>query len=189
MRQITPRAIAAALVCALAGTLLSAPAMPASRALPAETRGWATYEAPGYGFSLSLPDGLLIRDKTRRQPNGGSIWMTRDRTARLIATAGPNPAKQSVEAYRAAILKESYRGARLDYAPVRANSFVLSGIISGPKGDRIFYERIAFVCDGRYIYGWQMMYPVSERQKYDRIVEAVHKSYQAGKGRKGDCSP
>jgi hypothetical protein len=157
-----------------------------------ETQGWTTYRSPTMGFSLSYPDGLFKLDTSVPQVNGGGIWLSDDRRARLIATSGPNSAGESVAAYRAAIIKESYADARIDYSRVLNNGFVVSGIASGATSaaapERMFYERVTFVCDGRYIYSWQMMYPVAQRQKFDRIVEAINRSYKPGRGQNGDCS-
>ena len=71
--------------------------------------------------------------------------------------------------YRSLVLQQSYPGAAIDYAPMRDNWFVLSGIRDGV----MFYERVTFTCGGRRINSWAMLYPVAERRFYDRIVEQV----------------
>jgi hypothetical protein len=187
--------LVAALALAAAGTGAPLPSLAQqTRTLetPAGTQGWTIYRSPQMGFSLSFPDGLFKLDASVQQANGGGIWLSEDRRARLIATSGPNVARESVAAYREAIIKESYAAARIDYERVLTSGFVLSGILAGvaPGGspERMFYERVTFVCDGRFIYSWQMMYPVEQRQKFDRIVEAVARSYKPGRGWKGDCS-
>ena len=156
--------------------------------LTLETEGWSTCRSPSFGFSFTFPDGLFKLDQSSVQVNGGGIWLTGDRRARLIATSGPNTSRESMSVYRQTILSESYTGARLDYAPILPNGFVLSGVLPSPQGERMFYERVTFVCDGRFIYGWQMVYPAAQRQKFDRIVEAVSRSYKPGRGSKGDCT-
>jgi hypothetical protein len=153
-----------------------------------DTQGWSTYKSPDFGFSFTFPDGLFKLDQSSPQANGGGIWLTQDRRARLIATSGPNESRETLSSYRQTIMKESYANARLDYAPMLPGGFVLSGVLASPQGERMFYERVTFVCDGRFIYGWQMMYPAAQRQKFDRIVEAVSRSYKPGRGGKGDCS-
>jgi hypothetical protein len=153
-----------------------------------DTQGWSTYKSSSFGFSFAFPDGLFKLDTSSPQANGGGIWLTEDRSARLIATSGPNQGRDTIAAYRQTILNESYANARLDYAPMLPNGFVLSGVVAGSQGERMFYERVTFVCDGRFIYGWQMMYPAAQRQKFDRIVEAVSRSYKPGRGNNGDCS-
>jgi hypothetical protein len=153
-----------------------------------ETQGWSTYKSPDFGFSFTFPEGLFKLDQSSQQANGGGIWLTEDRRARLIATSGPNAGRETPTSYRQAIMKESYANARLDYAPMLPTGFVLSGVLASPKGERMFYERVTFVCDGRFIYSWQMVYPAAQRQTFDRIVEAVSRSYKPGRGSNGDCS-
>jgi hypothetical protein len=159
-----------------------------SKARSLETQGWSVYRSPNFGFSLAFPDGLFKLDVTSQQANGGGVWLSEDRRARLIATSGANASRESITTYRQSILRESYATARLDYAPILPNGFVLSGVLASPQGERMFYERVTFVCDGRFIYGWQMMYPAAQRQKFDRIVEAVSRSYKPGRGANGDCT-
>jgi hypothetical protein len=50
-----------------------------------------------------------------------------------------------------------------------------------------FYERVSFTCGGRLINSWALLYPVSERGIYDRIVEAIARTYSPGAGRSGQC--
>lgn len=136
-----------------------------------------------FGFSLALPGNVFVAGQPRN-PEAGGLWESRDGKARLIAVASENKARETLHNYRRFLMEEIYKGAEFDYAPLRDSWFVLSGRMD----DLMFYERITFVCGGRFIYGWQMHYPVSERQSYDRIVEAIHKSYRAGRGEDGRCS-
>jgi hypothetical protein len=185
-----PRGKWAVAVCSLIvfGSALASVCAAQTKSRSLETQGWSTYKSPDFGFSFAFPDGLFKLDTSSPQANGGGIWLSEDRRARLIATSGPNDGRETLAAYRQTILKESYAAARLDYAPMLPTGFVLSGVLASPQGERMFYERVTFVCDGRFIYGWQMMYPAAQRQKFDRIVEAVSRSYKPGRGSKGDCS-
>jgi hypothetical protein len=145
-------------------------------------RQTASYFNPKYGFSLTVPHDIFAPTATRN-PDAGALWESRDGRARLLAVAAENASGDSLQTYRRFLLKDLYKDAVLDYAPVRDNWFVLSGRID----DMMFYERIMFACDGRYIYGWQLRYPATERNVYDRIVEAVHRSYRPGRGEDGRC--
>ena len=80
-------------------------------------------------------------------------------------------------------MQENYPGARIDYAPLHGEWFVVSGSI----GDREFYERVSFTCGGRLINSWAMIYPKAERRFYNRVVEAVARTYSPGAGRTGQC--
>ena len=103
---------------------------------------------------------------------------SRDGNARLLAGALPNADGVNLRDYRSLVLQQSYQGADIDYAPLGATWFVLSGIRDGV----MFYERVTFTCGGRLINSWAMLYPAAERRIWDRIVEQVARSYRAGEG-------
>jgi hypothetical protein len=156
----------------LVDTVIAAPA----------TQGWSKYKNERFGFQLSYPGGLFIKKDTPNSESG-ALWTSTDGAARLLATATPNETSETLESYREFVMRETYPDARFDYTPQRDNWFVLSG----QKGDTIFYERITFVCQGRFIYGWQVNYPAAQKRKYDAIVEAIHSTYKAGRGEGGAC--
>ncbi len=165
---------------AILSALLS---LTASLPLGAEpARKAAMYLNVKYGFSLTVPTDVFTPASTPN-PDAGGLWESRDGRARLLAVAAENTTGDSLQSYRRFLLEDLYKDAVLDYAPLRDTWFVLSG----RRGDMMFYERITFACDGRYIYGWQLSYPEAERNAYDRIVEAVHRSYRAGRGQDGRC--
>lgn len=147
-----------------------------------ETPSTATYRNERFGFQLSYPSAVF---EPGEAPQGGQgmVFTSRDGAAQLLVSAGRNTTGETLGSYRRFVLSKTYADARVEYAPVRSSWFVLSGT----NGDTMFYERITFRCGGRVIYGWQMTYPVAERQIYDPIVEAVHRSYRPGNGEGGAC--
>ena len=140
------------------------------------------YRNPKYGFSLRIPADVFEPGTTRNAEAGG-LWISRDRQARLVAAAQTNDSGETLQTYRRFLIEQTYGEAAFDYTPMRDNWFVLSGM----KDGQMFYERVTFACEGRYIYGWQLMYPAAERRRYDRIVEAIHRSYRIGQGAGGTC--
>ena len=154
---------------------------------PVYAQGAATstldYSNARYGFSLRIPADVFEPGATRNSEAGG-LWVSRDGQARMVAAAQTNETKETVPSYRKFLMEQTYAEAAFDYAPVRDTWFVLSGTT---KDGQLFYERVSFACEGRYIYGWQLMYPPAEKQRYDRIVEAVHRSYRVGQGPNGNC--
>lgn len=141
------------------------------------------YRNRKYGFALRVPPEHFVAGNPRN-PDEGGLWVSRDGRARLIAVAAPNTSGESLDSYRRFVMQETYKSASFDYTPVRDNWFVLSGSMGG----QLFYERITFACQGRYIYGWQVMYPADQKRLYDRLVEAIHRSYRPGRGEDGNCN-
>ena len=134
----------------------------------------ATYLNQRYGFTLSYPTARFRPQEPLSEE--GRVWVSHDGNARLLAGALPNADGMNLRDYRELLLKQSYPGAELDYAPVRDTWFVLSGTREGT----MFYERVTFTCGGRLINSWAMLYPVEERQVYDRVLEKVARTYRAG---------
>jgi hypothetical protein len=139
----------------------------------------ATYRNPLYGFSISYPTAEFAPQEPLADE--GRVWASPDGSAKLLAGGLSNDDGLSLREYRDLVLRESYPGAEVDYAPIRDTWFVLSGVHDGT----MFYERVTFTCGGRVINSWALLYPQAERRRYDRVVEQVAQSYRAGKGNCG----
>ena len=152
----------------------------ASQAQPAGDG--AGYRNEKFGFSLRVPSEVF-QPTPARDAEAGALWTSADGQVRLVAGAQSNDSSESMAGYRKFLMEKTYDQATFDYTPSRDNWFVLSGI----KDGQMFYERVTFACNGRYIYGWQMTYPATERRRYDRIVEAIHRTFRVGQGVDGSC--
>ena len=142
------------------------------------------YRNPKYGFTMRVPADVFEPGVTRNT-EAGNLWISRDKQARLVAAAQINVTGESLQSYRKFLMAQNYPGATFDYTPLKDTWFVMSGV---DTAGNMFYERVTFACEGRYIYGWQLSYPVGERQRYDRVVEAIHRGYRVGNGEYGSCS-
>jgi hypothetical protein len=148
-------------------------------------KDWTTLQNARHGFLIAYP-AEVFQQKTDPTTDEGRVLYSPDGRAQLLVAAFPNDERMSLRDYREYILKESYAGAEIEYAPMRRNWFVLSGTI----GDREFYERVSFTCNGELINSWAMVYPVSpkaENRFYDHVVEAIARTYTPGAGRSGNC--
>lgn len=155
-----------------------------SGAVPAADwqRDWTTLRNERHGFLIAYP-AAVFEQRTEPNTDEGQVLVSRDGKAQLLVGAFANEDATTLEAYRDYLLGENYAGAHIDYAPIKGKWFVLSGTL----GDREFYERVSFTCGGRLINSWAMIYPRDERRFYNRVVEAVARSYTPGAGRSGEC--
>lgn len=143
---------------------------------------WATLRNERHGFLIAYP-AEVFEQRGEPRSDEGRVLYSRDGKAQLLVGAFANEDATTLADYRDYLLHESYPGARIDYAPVRGKWFVLSGTM----GDREFYERVSFTCGGKLINSWAMVYPKAEAGFYNRVVEAIARSYVPGAGRSGEC--
>ncbi len=143
---------------------------------------WAMVKNERHGFAIAYPVDVFER-KGEATTDEGQLLTSKDGKAKLLVGAFENSENHSLKEYRQFLIDEQYAGAAIDYAPVKKKWFVLSGERNG----EIFYQRVNFTCSGKLINSWAMLYPAQERKLYDRVVEAVARSYLPGAGRTGDC--
>jgi hypothetical protein len=142
--------------------------------------GWASYRDARFGFALNYPSEVFLPDP--EASNEGKSFVSRDGRARLVISA-VNAQGLTLAQHRRSLMEGAYKGATFDYTPQRGTWFVLSGTL----GTDMFYHRVTFSCSGRALHGWQLVYPLSDRAVYDRIVEEVHRRYRHESGA-ADCA-
>lgn len=143
---------------------------------------WATLKNERHGFALAYPVDVF-EQKGAPTTDEGRMLVSKDGKAKLLVGAFDNADNNTLEEYRQFLIAEQYAGAAIDYAPVKGRWFVLSGTRNG----EMFYQRVSFTCGGKLINSWAMLYPAAERKTYDRVVEAVARTYSPGAGRTGEC--
>ncbi|MFA5951427.1 MAG: hypothetical protein WC807_14200 [Hyphomicrobium sp.] len=180
MLRVSRRFYEIGVICVLAGAL----AVSSTVAFAARVKlsDWEKIESERFGFLLAYP-GNIFKPREGGATDEGHVLVSRDGAARLLVAAFDNDTSTTLGEYREQLLSENYSGAELDFAPVKDKWF----IVSGTRGDMHFYERVSFTCGGKLINSWALLYPVAERQTYDRIVEAIARTYTPGAGRTGAC--
>ncbi len=143
---------------------------------------WTTVKNERHGFAIAYPIDVFEQTAAPKTDEG-RVFQSKDGKAKLLVGAFENAENNSLEAYRQFLLDEQYAGASIDYAPLKRRWFVLSGT----RDDEMFYQRVSFTCGGKLINSWAMLYPKAERRTYDRVVEAVARTYTPGAGRTGAC--
>jgi len=142
---------------------------------------WETYRSERFGFSLLYPANSL--DRRSETPDGRGVeFVSSDGRARLKVIAADNADRVSLSDYRSAILREFSQGNELTYGPMGQSWFVLSGI----RGDSIYYQKVLFACGGRVINAFALTYPEQERRGFDPIVTTIEKNFHPTAG--SDCN-
>ena len=152
----------------------SLPALAADGALLAN---WTTLTSAAHGFAISYPATLFTTEGGKVSADG-QVLVSRDGKAKLVIGAFANDEGLTMQEYRAQILEQNYTTAKLDFAPVRATFFV----VSGTMGTQHFYERVSFTCGGKLINSWALLYTVDTREIYDRVIDAMSATYAPGRG-------
>jgi DnaJ-like protein len=149
---------------------------------PARATIWQTYRNTRFNFALRYPAGLLAFDAARSDAHV-STFVSRDGQAVLRIVAAENTAGITPASYRSVLMKDRYAGAVFEPAPRREHWFALSGTL----GDEVFRERVTFSCDGRFMHGWQMRYPLSQRATYDELASLILRNHPHGNGSGAGC--
>jgi hypothetical protein len=160
----------------IAGLLMSTLALPAAQSVAQDNVGLATYRNERHGFSLSYPAEQFIALPSATED--GRQFVSKDGGARLLVGTLPNFDNKNLRDYRTFVLSESYPGAKVYYAPVRDNWFVVSGIRNG----MVFYQRVNFTCANRNINSWAVVFPQDQKAVYEPIIEQIHRDYRLGNG-------
>jgi hypothetical protein len=139
---------------------------------------YKTYVNAKHGFALTYPTDEFT-PLPMATPDGFQA-VSKDGKARLLVGTIANFDEKSLEEYRTFLIAASYSGAKIHYAPVRGTWFVLTG--TKADGTTSFYQRVNFVCGGRAINSWAVIFQYDEEYVYSNIIEQVHKDYRLGGG-------
>jgi len=163
----------------LIGGLLAGTIGLAVEASAQDKSGLATYKNERHGFTLSYPTAQFIAFPAATPD--GLQFQSKDGKARMLVGTLANFDGKSLADYRNFVLTESYPGAKVTYAPVRDTWFVVSGVRS--DGTTAFYQRVNFVCGGRNINSWTVIFPDADKKAvYAPIIDQVHRDYRPGDG-------
>jgi hypothetical protein len=158
------------LVCAVLGAI-AAPGF----AAPAKAGQWLTYQNDRYGATIDYPD----RFKAAPPPDAddGRRFSSAD-GAEFVVYASYNALDFDLAGYEDGTLKHLDPGRIVTYSARGDTWFV----VSGTKGDSIFYERHLLSHRGQMTETFSITYPAAAKPGYDPIVARMAKSFRPGKG-------
>lgn len=163
-------------LCALFGaalvvllTALQAPLVQAA------TGRWLSDRDPNLGFTFSYPRTLFHPIQGDGKPSFHYFVSGSD--AKFLVGGWNNRAGRSPEGFKRWLIANAGGYDEVTYRPRGRSWFVLSGY----RGDQIYYEKVMFSCGGSVVNIFAMVYPVAERNFFDPIVERMEDSFRPGR--------
>ncbi len=136
---------------------------------------WRTYQNDRYGTTIDYPD--LFKAEPPPDNDDGRRFKSAD-GAEFAVFASYDALDLDLAGYQKSILENLDPGKAVTYQAHGDNWFV----ISGTKGDGIFYERYMLSHGKEMSEGFVMSYPAALKQIYDPIVARMAKSFRSGTG-------
>ena len=136
---------------------------------------WRTYQNDRYGTTIDYPD--FFKAEPPPDNNDGRRFKSAD-GAEFAVFASYNALDFDLAGYQQFIVKDLDPGAAVTYQAHGDDWFV----ISGTKGDGIFYERHLLSHGKQMTEGFVMSYPARLKQLYDPVVARMAKSFRPGTG-------
>lgn len=139
---------------------------------------WSIYQNNRYGTTIDYPD--LFKAEPPPDNDDGRRFKSAD-GAEFAVFASYGALDFDLAGYQKYILEKLGPGKAVTYQAHGDDWFV----ISGTKGDGIFYERYMLshgkAAEG-FVEGFVMSYPAALKQTYDPIVARMAKSFRSGSG-------
>ena len=139
----------------------------------AATRPWTYERDPGLGFQFSYPRDLFDRTEGDGKPSF-HYFVSRDTDAKLMVGAWNNEGGQTPSEFKQWLLGSMDGYDDMTYVPRGRSWFVISGY----RGDDIYYEKVMFSCSGSVVNVLAITYPKSLRSDYDPVVEQMEDSFR-----------
>jgi hypothetical protein len=149
----------------------------AAASLPFEpaVAAWASESDPELGFTFSYPNELFDRAAGDGKPSF-HYFASEDTEAKFLVGGWNNSAGQSPEALKRWMMENVGGYDETTYRPRGRSWFVLSGY----RGDIIYYEKVMFSCGDRMVSVFAITYPINQRDTYDPVVERMEDSFRPG---------
>ena len=149
----------------------------AGKYTPTAEERWVTYQNERFGYSFYYPAALFDAGELPEN-GGGQTFNSRDGRAKIIVFGTHNAENFSPTEYRNVILKEFGGYDQMDYSPSGQTWFVLSGF----RGENIYYQKVMFSCGGKIINALSITFPTAEKPFYERLVEIIEDEFKPGRG-------
>lgn len=134
---------------------------------------WTSQRDTELGFRFTYPPDLFHRT----QGDGKSsfhYFVSKDYEAKFMVGAWNNEAAQTPNEFKRWLLANTGGYDEMTYVPRGRSWFVISGY----RGDDIYYEKVMFSCSGGVVNVFAISYPTVMRRLYDPVVELMEDSFR-----------
>ena len=143
--------------------------------LTAAASPWSSERDHDLGFAYSYPSDLFARIEGDEKPSF-HYFASEASEAKFLVGGWNNAEGQSPETFKRWVMENVGGYDELTYRPRGRSWFVLSGY----RGDTIYYEKVMFSCGGQLVNVFAITYPVDQRDTYDPVVERMENAFRPG---------
>jgi hypothetical protein len=129
------------------------------------------------GF-LAGSGGMLTGKRSTSEDCEIAKFSEQKTDAKFMVGAWNNEKDSTPEEFKRWMLNHAEGYEDITYQPHGRSWFVLSG----HRGDQIYYEKTIFSCSERVVNVFAIAYPEAERQRFDPIVERMEDDFKGGRG-------
>ena len=144
--------------------------------LSAHAGQWLSERERELGFAFSYPPELF-----QELPGDGKpsfyYFASTSSDAKFLVGGWNNQAQQSPQHFKQWLIANAGGYDEVTYRPRGRSRFVLSGY----RGDQIYYEKVMFSCGGQIVNVFAISYPVVERDIFDPVVEGMEDTFRPGR--------
>ena len=135
--------------------------------------GWRSYHNDRFGTTADVPAAWKMQPPPEN--DDGRIFVSPDGQAKIVVNGSYAGVVDPDElGYRL----EPSEGETIGYKERKGDW----AVVSGTKGERIFYRKTRLSCHGEIANNLSIEYPASERGRYDFLVAHVQASLKPGDG-------
>lgn len=136
---------------------------------------WIEQRDPQFGYNYSYPEALFASVAGDGKP-GFHYLAANASDAKFLVGAWDNRDGATPEHFKRWMIENAGGYEEITYQPRGRSWFVLSGY----RGDQIYYEKVMFSCGERIVNILAIAYPVAERVQFDPVVERMEDRFSTG---------
>jgi hypothetical protein len=142
-------------------------------AASAATTPWSHEQDGDLGFRFSYPRTLFTQIEGDGKP-AFHYFVSPNSDAKLMVGAWNNREGRTPDQFKRWLMANAGGYDELTYRPRGHSWFVLSGY----RGDNIYYEKVMFSCAGGVVNVIAITYPADQRDLYDPVVEQMEDTFR-----------